>query len=151
MSEPKVTYVEDQSETSSELVKNVEKDPESNIVEFIKVTDEKVQELKDACDNKDAFLDQAVDLKEWQDPWVNLCLGIKPHEFLKKVLDKGLFEAEASSLGYSDLKLSISLMEFLKFKDLKIVDNFKETCEKKFPQILLLMNINGCLVHRTDS
>ena len=57
MSEPKVTYVEDQSETSSELVKNVEKDRESNIVEFIEATDEKIQKLKEACGNKDAFLD----------------------------------------------------------------------------------------------
>ena len=55
MSEPKVTYVEDQSETSSELAKNVEKDPESNIVEFIEATDEKIQKLKEACGNKDAF------------------------------------------------------------------------------------------------
>jgi hypothetical protein len=57
-------------------------------------------------------------------------LGVKPHQFLKKVLNEGLFELEPSTLRYSDLKLSISLMEFLKFKDLKIVDNFKKTCEK---------------------
>ena len=65
MSEPKVTYVQDQSETSVDLVKKVEKDPESNIVEFIEASHEKFDKLKDACGNKKVFLDQAIDLKEW--------------------------------------------------------------------------------------
>ena len=56
MSEPKVTYVQDQdhSETSVALVKKVEKDPDSNIVEFIEGS---LGNLKDACDNQKVLLD----------------------------------------------------------------------------------------------
>lgn len=149
MSEPVVTYEQDISETSQALVKKVEKDPESNIVEYIEADLEKLEKLKDQSGKKSIFKETEIDLKDWKDPWVNLCLGVKPHYFLKKVLNKGLFEKNPETLKYSELKLSISLMKFLEFSDQNIVGTFSETCEKLYPQILLLMNINGCLVHRT--
>mmetsp|Transcript_18955 Transcript_18955/g.32383 ORF Transcript_18955/g.32383 Transcript_18955/m.32383 type:complete len:152 (-) Transcript_18955:449-904(-) len=50
---------------------------------------------------------------------------------------------------YSQLKLTISLLEFLKYELTELLERLKERVAQLFPPILVLMNINGCLVHRT--
>jgi hypothetical protein len=95
-------------------------------VEYLTASIENFEMLKDNCANKKVFLEGLViDLKEWQEPWVSLKLGVRPHKFLNKVLDKNLFECDPNTLGYTDLKLSVSLMKFLKYEDQKIVDIFQ--------------------------
>jgi hypothetical protein len=44
--------------------------------------------------------------------------------------------------------MSISFLETYKLSDLETLKKMKEYCDKKFPDILLLMNVNGCLCYR---
>lgn len=91
-------------------------------MEFIEVSPESLRKLEESCGNKKAFsTDKVVDLKDWEEPWVSLNLGVKPHNFLEKVIKQNLFESEPSTLGYTDLKLSISLMKFLDFNTQEFV------------------------------
>lgn len=46
--------------------------------------------------------------------------------------------------------LAISFLEFMKKDQKELIEGMKKRCEDVFPPILVLMNINGCLVHRTD-
>ena len=46
--------------------------------------------------------------------------------------------------------MSISFLETFKLADSDTLKKMKEYCDKKFPDILVLMNINGCLCHRTN-
>lgn len=46
--------------------------------------------------------------------------------------------------------MSISFLETFDLADSDTLKKLKEYCNKKFPDILVLMNINGCLCHRTS-
>jgi hypothetical protein len=52
--------------------------------------------------------------------------------------------------SYQDLKLSISLLKFLELKNKDLIEKLEKTESENFPPILLLMNLNGTLIHRTD-
>ena len=46
--------------------------------------------------------------------------------------------------------MSISLMAFMEVTNIELLDKIRELEAKKFPPILMLMNINGTLIHRTS-
>lgn len=150
MCEPRIVYAEVKTETSTSFVKNIEKDDECKIVEIMEISEEFTKNMEKVKNSK-IISEEQVDLQEWVEPFMDLNFGVKPHQFFIKFVEKWLPEANPEDLGYMDLKLSISLMKFLDLDHQKIVEKFEEIVEKKYPQILLLMNINGCLVHRTDA
>lgn len=112
---------------------------------------ERFEKLKKSSGKSDLFKESQIDLQDWLEPYTDVNFGIKPHQFLKKFLDKNLAEADLSKLGFMDLKLCVSLLKFLDCSDQILVDKMESTISESFPPILLLMNINGCLVHRTDA
>lgn len=136
MSEPKVSFKEQASGTSTEYIRVVEKDPESKVIEFSQVSKEfleNLEKLKNKCKTQDVFLGSEVLLSDWIEPYTDLCFGVKPHVFFIKFVEKNMSEAEPETLVYSDLKLSISLMKFLGFENQNIVENFEKRVEKTYP------------------
>jgi len=57
--------------------------------------------------------------------------------------------------SYTHLKMNVSILEFLKFHEKEesndeFLKELKEYTCTTFPQILILMNINGSVCHRTS-
>ena len=46
--------------------------------------------------------------------------------------------------------MTASLLTFLEFKDKDLIKTLMKIESENFPPILLLMNLNGTLIHRTD-
>jgi hypothetical protein len=57
---------------------------------------------------------------------------------------------EAMGPKYSMVALTISFLKFMKYGDGNWVEKAEKRLEEVYPPILVLMNINGCLVHRTS-
>ena len=116
-----------------------------------------------------------VDLREWVEPLIDLRVGITPpdffmsyiqdyHHVLEKLFDKKSL-AEIKTLlevignNYSKIAMFSSFVKFLGSKlkieqDKEFLQSLHEKLQShlqgEYPPILILMNINGCLVHRTD-
>lgn len=117
--------------------------------------------------------EMTVDLQKWTEPKLDLQVGIDLCSFaiqyyrdvhpLISSLDPSAFSDICDKLGnsYGKLVMCVSLLKFLaadckstqedlsQFMD-EIAKNLQEIIESEYPPILLLMNINGCLIHRTS-
>ena len=89
-----------------------------------------------------------VDLQKWIAPFDTCNVGLPPLTFFKDWVTK-FSKDDYKTLRYSILKLTISLLETFSLEEDAKLEEMKAFYDKKFPEILVLMNINGCLCHRT--
>jgi hypothetical protein len=97
-----------------------------------------------------------IDLQGWIITLENNNFGIRFDAFFirfvdsyfRTILNSGVPKELTQS--YQDLKLSISLLKFLQLDNKVLLEKLEKILSENFPPILLLMNLNGTLIHRTD-
>lgn len=97
-----------------------------------------------------------IDLQGWIITLENNNFGIRFDSFFirfvdsyfRTILNSGVPKELTQS--YQDLKLSISLLKFLQLDNKVLLEKLEKILSENFPPILLLMNLNGTLIHRTD-
>ena len=98
----------------------------------------------------------AIDLQDWIVSIESNTFGIRPdqffvrfgEEYFKELLDSTVPEKLTQS--FQDLSLSVSLLKSLSFENKDIIKQLESIISESFPPILMLMNLNGTLIHRTD-
>lgn len=101
-----------------------------------------------------------LDVQGWTEPFVQLRLGVDLAKFLLEFVQNQLELVDADTApekvvesmpaSYSFITTSISFLKFLEFKNAKVLDALEAHLKTTYPPILVLMNLNGFLLHRTN-
>ena len=138
-------------------------------VDFIEVEQDFVEKMEKLIESKimgdliksgeDGEASYIVDLKQWLDPNHKLQVGIEIPAFYRYFVDSHahlFFKPDLANIiealpqKYSTLALIHSFLVFVKYEHGEIISGLKEYIDKMFPPLLVLMNINGLLFHRTN-
>lgn len=166
-SRPEVKYevVTEAVRTSSVRKVDISNEQDCKQVEILELAKEVVDSAKKSIVLAKAMSEEndclVLDLYKWTEPNVDLKVGIEVPVFVKDFLGKvdDLLQKEDVDFsetkdklptGYNFLVLLLSFLRHLEFKNEAFIEALDGHIKKTYPPLLLLMNINGLLVHRTS-